>query len=280
MGCRARSTITISSKGWSTAPTPSSTSPAWSIAPDRAAFEAANATGTANVIAAMKAQGPCTASSMFPASPPVSRNCPTMAGPRPRPNAMSRGAGSTGRWWRPPAIYGPHDAEFLELFQMATKGLHAAAAGRPRVSIIHADDLAALLIKLAAEPLPETRDQIYEVDDGPHHRLDAPVAGPRHRPRGRAQERASYQHAGAAGQARRRNRPHDPQGQGAVDARPRPLISAIPTGPRAAQCMCPMRSGSHGSRPRPAWPRPLRPIARRAICAERRFARFRLIRLP
>jgi len=133
-------------------------------APNRAAFEAANSTGTANVIAAMKAKGVqrlVHVSSLAAREPQLSDYGWSKA------EAERHVEGSTLGWTmvRPPAIYGPHDAEFLELFQMAAKGF-LLLPPNGRVSIIHADDLAALLVTLAAAPHPETHDQIYEVDDG------------------------------------------------------------------------------------------------------------------
>jgi nucleoside-diphosphate-sugar epimerase len=63
---------------------------------------------------------------------------------------------------RPPAVYGPGDREVLELFKMAKRGLIALPPGG-RLSLLHADDLARLLIALAeAEPSGLT----FEPDDG------------------------------------------------------------------------------------------------------------------
>jgi uncharacterized protein YbjT (DUF2867 family) len=68
---------------------------------------------------------------------------------------------------RPPAIYGPHDAELLELFQMAVRGVMLLPP-EGRLSIIHVDDLAGLLMALAVNADGATRDEVYEVDDGRH----------------------------------------------------------------------------------------------------------------
>ena len=65
---------------------------------------------------------------------------------------------------RPPAIYGPRDREMLELFRMAAKGF-VALPPRGRLSVIHVDDLARLLLAL----LPGGADvscQTFEPDDG------------------------------------------------------------------------------------------------------------------
>jgi len=134
-------------------------------APDRATFEACNAQGTAAVIAAMKAQGTqrlVHVSSLAAREPLLSDYGWSKA-------EAERHVGSSRLDWtmvRPPAIYGPHDAELLELFQMASKGFVLLPPAGGRLSIIHADDLAALLVKLASLQGGATRDVIYEVDDG------------------------------------------------------------------------------------------------------------------
>lgn len=63
---------------------------------------------------------------------------------------------------RPPAVYGPGDLEMLELFRAARLGvLPMPPAGR--LSLIHVDDLARLLLALAGQ---DTGRAIYEPDDG------------------------------------------------------------------------------------------------------------------
>jgi nucleoside-diphosphate-sugar epimerase len=64
---------------------------------------------------------------------------------------------------RPPAVYGPGDRETLELFRMAKLGLMLMPP-RGRVSVIHADDLARLLLALAAPDAPS--NILIEADDG------------------------------------------------------------------------------------------------------------------
>ncbi len=134
-------------------------------APDRAAFEACNAHGTAAVIAAMKARGVhrlVHVSSLAAREPLLSDYGWSKA------EAERHIEASRLDWTmvRPPAIYGPHDAELLELFQMADKGFVLLPPAGGRLSIIHADDLAALLVALARTQDHATYDQIYEVDDG------------------------------------------------------------------------------------------------------------------
>ncbi len=63
---------------------------------------------------------------------------------------------------RPPAIYGPRDAEILELFKMAARGLVLLPpAGRS--SIIHVEDLARLLVALTQARVAR---RIFEPSDG------------------------------------------------------------------------------------------------------------------
>lgn len=64
---------------------------------------------------------------------------------------------------RPPAVYGPGDRETLELFRMAKLGLMLMPP-RGRVSVIHVDDLARLLLTLAAPAAPSRK--LIEPDDG------------------------------------------------------------------------------------------------------------------
>ena len=73
---------------------------------------------------------------------------------------------SSGLDWvivRPPAVYGPGDKETLELFRMAKLGLMLMPP-KGRVSVIHADDLAQLLLALARPGAPSNR--LIEPDDG------------------------------------------------------------------------------------------------------------------
>lgn len=135
-------------------------------APDRAAFEACNSHGTAALIAAMKATGVARlvhVSSLAAREPQLSDYGWSKA------EAERHVAGSGLDWTmvRPPAIYGPHDAELLELFQMAKRGF-VLLPPDGRLSIIHADDLAALLVTLACTQDHSTHGEVYEVDDGRH----------------------------------------------------------------------------------------------------------------
>ena len=73
---------------------------------------------------------------------------------------------SSGLDWaivRPPAVYGPGDRETLELFRMAKLGIMLMPP-KGRVSVIHADDLARLLLALAGPSVPS--NILIEADDG------------------------------------------------------------------------------------------------------------------
>ncbi len=63
---------------------------------------------------------------------------------------------------RPPAIYGPGDTDNLELFRFARRGIMPLPP-KGRLSAIHADDLARLIV-LMAESAPT--HIVYEADDG------------------------------------------------------------------------------------------------------------------
>jgi len=64
---------------------------------------------------------------------------------------------------RPPAVYGPGDKETLELFRMAKMRLMLLPP-RGRVSLLHVDDLARLLLALASTG--EATGAVIEPDDG------------------------------------------------------------------------------------------------------------------
>ncbi len=64
---------------------------------------------------------------------------------------------------RPPAVYGPGDRETLELFKMAKLGVMLMPP-KGRLSVLHADDLARLLIALSADDAPS--NIVIEPDDG------------------------------------------------------------------------------------------------------------------
>lgn len=84
--------------------------------------------------------------------------------------AVMQVADAAGLRWdalRPPAVYGPGDAETLKLLRWITRGLAPVPAGRAaRVAMIHVADLAAAA--LAWGESGEATGAIYEIDDGAH----------------------------------------------------------------------------------------------------------------
>lgn len=133
-------------------------------APDRAGFEAGNAVGTAALTEAMLLSGTrrlVHVSSLAAREPDLSDYGWSKA-------EAERYVRTSGLDWtmvRPPAIYGPGDAELLELFRMAARGL-VLLPPHGRLSLIHVDDLAELLVRLAADAPDMANGATYEVDDG------------------------------------------------------------------------------------------------------------------
>lgn len=131
--------------------------------PDPAQFEMANVTGTANVIAAMKAAGTrrlVFVSSLAARMPALSAYGASKA----RAETLVEASALDWTTVRPPAVYGPRDIDMLDLFRAAKWGVVPLPPGGA-TSIIHADDLADLLVALTGNAAP-TKKQIYEPDDG------------------------------------------------------------------------------------------------------------------
>jgi len=132
--------------------------------PDPAAFEAANVTGTANVIAAMKQAGArrlVFVSSLSARKPELSAYGASKA----KAEGLVEASGLDWTTVRPPGVYGPRDVDYLEMFRTAKWGFVPLPPGGAS-SIIHADDLARLLVALAASNAAATKKQTYEPDDG------------------------------------------------------------------------------------------------------------------
>jgi uncharacterized protein YbjT (DUF2867 family) len=133
-------------------------------APDRAAFEAANVTGTAMLVAAAERAGV----RRFILVSSLSAREPHLSDYGWSKHEGERPVMDSGLDWtivRPPAIYGPQDKELLEMFRMARSGV-VMLPPPGRLSIIHADDLAALFVLLAEDRSGTSTGQCYEVDDG------------------------------------------------------------------------------------------------------------------
>ena len=116
-------------------------------APDAAGFEKGNVEGTKNLLAAAKAQGVSRfvhVSSLAAREPSLSLYGASKA----RSETAVRTSGLDQLIVRPPAVYGPGDRETLELFKMASRGI-VLLPPKGKLSLIHADDLADLLLTLA-----------------------------------------------------------------------------------------------------------------------------------
>jgi nucleoside-diphosphate-sugar epimerase len=132
--------------------------------PDPAEFEAANVTGTANVLAAMTGTGArrlVFVSSLSAREPKLSAYGASKA----KAETLVEASGLDWTTVRPPGVYGPRDVDYLEMFRTAKLGFVPLPPGGAS-SIIHADDLARLLVALAASNAAPTRKTVYEPDDG------------------------------------------------------------------------------------------------------------------
>ena len=133
-------------------------------APDPAAFEAGNVTGTLAVIEAALAAGVqrlVHVSSLSAREPELSAYGASKA----RAEKLVRASGLDWTIVRPPGIYGPRDVDYFEMFRLARWGVMPVPPREGRASIIHVDDLARLL--LALFPGGEgVSHQVFEPDDG------------------------------------------------------------------------------------------------------------------
>ena len=130
--------------------------------PTRAAFEAGNATATANVVEAARGAGMTRfvhVSSLAAREPGISN----YGWSKERAEAVVMDSGLDWTIVRPPAVFGPGDTEMLDLFRMARRGIALVPSGR--MSAIYVDELARLLVTLAADR-GASIGRIYEPDDG------------------------------------------------------------------------------------------------------------------
>jgi nucleoside-diphosphate-sugar epimerase len=131
-------------------------------APNAAGFEKGNVEGTLAMLAAATAGGLrrfVHVSSLAAREPKLSH----YGGSKARAEELVHSSGLDWAIVRPPAVYGPGDKETLELFRMAKLGLMLMPP-KGRVSVIHAVDLARLLLELAAPAAPS--NILLEPDDG------------------------------------------------------------------------------------------------------------------
>ena len=127
---------------------------------DAAGFQAGNVAGTAAMLAAAKhaeVKRFVHVSSLAAREPGLSLYGASKA----RSEALVDASPLSTAIVRPPAVYGPGDRETLELFKMAKRGL-VVLPPPGRLSLIHVDDLARLLLALAASD----RVLLVEPDDG------------------------------------------------------------------------------------------------------------------
>ena len=130
--------------------------------PDAAGFEAGNVNGTLTMLAAATAAGTrrfVHVSSLAAREPGLSQ----YGASKSRSEELVEGSGLDWVIVRPPAVYGPGDKETLELFKMAKAGV-ILLPPKGRISVIHVDDLARLLLVLAEGRSP--KKEILEPDDG------------------------------------------------------------------------------------------------------------------
>lgn len=131
-------------------------------APDEAGFESGNVAGTLALLAAATAAGVprfVHVSSLAAREPNLSLYGASKA----RGERLVMESGLDWVIVRPPAVYGPGDREMLELFKAASMGFMPLPPSG-RLSLIHADDLARLLLRLAERDAP--KGMIFEPDDG------------------------------------------------------------------------------------------------------------------
>ena len=127
-----------------------------------AAFEQGNVTGTLAMLAAATAGGVhrfVQVSSLAAREPKLS----LYGASKRKGEELVMRSGLDWAIVRPPAVYGPGDKETLELFRMAKLGLMVMPR-KGRVSVIHVDDLARLLLALADPAAPTSC--LNEPDDG------------------------------------------------------------------------------------------------------------------
>ena len=131
-------------------------------APNAAGFEAGNVKGTLSMLAAATAAGTrrfVHVSSLAAREPKLSQ----YGFSKSRSEELVKGSSLDWIIVRPPAVYGPGDKETLELFKMARSG-QIFMPPRGKLSLIHVDDLARLLLAASEPDAPEKI--IIEPDDG------------------------------------------------------------------------------------------------------------------
>ena len=139
-------------------------------APDCAGFDAGNVAGTAAMIEAATTAGVrrfVHVSSLAAREPKLSLYGESKA----RSEVLVTASPLPFAIVRPPAVYGPGDSETLDLFRMAKKGV-VLMPPAGRLSLIHVDDLARLLVTLTDPAIPT--GLTIEPDDGQPHGYSHP----------------------------------------------------------------------------------------------------------
>jgi nucleoside-diphosphate-sugar epimerase len=129
---------------------------------DAAGFEAGNVAGTKAMLDAAAAAGVqrfVHVSSLAAREPQLSQYGASKA----RSETLVKTAPIEWSIVRPPAVYGPGDKETLDLFKMARTGV-VLLPPAGRLSVIHAEDLAGLLLALVTLQAPHA--MVVEPDDG------------------------------------------------------------------------------------------------------------------
>ncbi|WP_375392236.1 SDR family oxidoreductase [uncultured Sphingomonas sp.] len=132
-------------------------------APDRAGFAAGNIAGTERILAAAQAAGVkrfIAVSSLAAREPGLSAYGWSKA----QADARTTESGLDWTIVRPPAIFGPRDLELLELFRLARRHIVPLPPAGGRMSLLAVEDLARLLLTLAAGDALLRR--VVEPDDG------------------------------------------------------------------------------------------------------------------
>ena len=131
-------------------------------APDAAGFDAGNVDGTLAMLGATTATGIhrfVHVSSLAAREPKLSLYGASKA----RAEELVRRSGLDWVIVRPPAVFGPGDREMLDLFKAARIGV-VPLPPKGRMSVIHVDDLARLLLACVAPSAP--MQTLFEPDDG------------------------------------------------------------------------------------------------------------------
>ena len=132
--------------------------------PDPAEFEAANVTGTANVLTAAKKAG--VKRFVFVSS--LSARKPELSAYGASKAAAEELVQASGLDWtivRPPGVYGPRDVDYFDMFRTAGFGFVPLPPGGAS-SIIHVSDLARLLLDMIDAQPAMVSKKLFEPDDG------------------------------------------------------------------------------------------------------------------